>query len=95
MSSHWQPLLFSQRHHLTSVGFLFFLNEQCTQSAGEELVKTVFTLICDAEPWFVLRIVTVEKEAGLVGGAEQRLWSDWAAESINDGACLQRSTADL
>lgn len=47
------------------------------------------------EPWFVLWIVAVEEEAGLVGGAEQRLGDDWAAEPVNDRAHLQRSTADL
>lgn len=47
------------------------------------------------EPWFVLWIVAVEEEAGLVGGAEQRLGDERTAESVNDWACLQRSTADL
>lgn len=47
------------------------------------------------EPWFVLRIVTVEEETGLVGGAEQRLGDDWTTEPVNDGARLQCSTADL
>lgn len=58
-------------------------------------MQTAFTLICHVEPWFVLRIVAVEKEAGLVGGAEQRLGNDWTAEPVNDRAHLQRSTADL
>lgn len=47
------------------------------------------------EPWFVLWIVAVEEEAGLVGGAEQRLGDDWTAEPVNDRARLQGSTADL
>lgn len=47
------------------------------------------------EPWFVLWIITVKEEAGLVGGAEQRLRDDRATESVNDWARLQRSTADL
>lgn len=54
-----------------------------------------FTLICDVEPWFVLWIVTVEEEAGQVGGAEQRLGDDWATEAVDDWSGLQCSTADL
>lgn len=54
-----------------------------------------FTLIGDVKAWFVLWIVTVEEEAGLVGGAEERLGDDWTAEPVDDGARLQRSTADL
>lgn len=53
------------------------------------------TLIYDVKAWFVLRIVTVEKEAGLVRGAEQRLGDGWTAVSVDDGARLQGSTADL
>lgn len=37
----------------------------------------------------------MEEEAGLVGGAEQRLGDGWTAEPVDDGARLQRSTADL
>lgn len=37
----------------------------------------------------------MEKEAGLVRGAEQRLGDEWTAVSVDDGARLQRSTADL
>lgn len=47
------------------------------------------------EAWFVLRIVTVKKEAGLVRGAEQWLGDERTAVSVDDGARLQRSTADL
>lgn len=47
------------------------------------------------ETWFVLWIVTVEKEAGLVRGAEQRLGDERAAVPVDDGARLQRSAADL
>lgn len=53
------------------------------------------TLKSDVEARFVLWIVTVEKEAGLVRGAEQWLGDEWTAVSVNDGARLQRSTADL
>lgn len=59
------------------------------------LLEATFTLIRDVEPGFVLWIVTVEKKAGLVGGAEQRFGHDWAAESVNDRARLQCSTTDL
>lgn len=37
----------------------------------------------------------MEKEAGLVRGAEQRLGDGGAAVSVDDGARLQGSTADL
>lgn len=47
------------------------------------------------ESWFVLGIVTVEEEAGLVGGAEQRLGDDRPTEAVDDRAGLQRSAADL
>lgn len=47
------------------------------------------------EPWFVLWVVAVEEEAGLVGGAEQRLGDDRAAEPVDHRAHLQCSTADL
>lgn len=70
-------------------------SNQCKQDAGEVLLEVMFTLIGDVEPWLVLRVVTVEKKAGLMGGAEQRLGDDRTAESVDDGAHLQRSTADL
>lgn len=60
-----------------------------------KLVKAPCTLICDVKAWFVLRIVAVEEEAGLVGGAEQRFGEEWTTEAINDRAGLQTSTADL
>lgn len=75
--------------------WVLLANDQFTRDAGEELAETIFTLICDVEPWFVLWIVTVEEEAGLVGGAEQRLGDDWTAEPVDDRAGLQRSAADL
>lgn len=53
------------------------------------------TLKSDVEAWLVLWIVTVEKEAGLVRGAEQWLGDERAAVSIDDRARLQRSAADL
>lgn len=94
----WQKLLFLSKARAQSdicSCFLCLANDQCTQNVGEELVETTFTLICDVEPWFVLWIVTVEEEAGLVSGAEQRLGDDWTAEPVNDRAQLQYSTADL
>ena len=37
----------------------------------------------------------MEKEAGLVGGAKQRLGDDWSAEPVNHRAGLHVATADL
>ncbi len=91
---HWKQLLFSEKAQSDACSCFLSLAKH-TQDIGEELVETTFTLICDVEPWFVLWIVTVEEEAGLVGGAEQRLGDEWTAEPVNDRARLQRSTADL
>lgn len=52
-------------------------------------------MICDVEAGFVLRVVTVEEEAGLVGGAEEGFRDDRSAKPINHRAGLQSATADL
>lgn len=71
------------------------LNKWSVYRIGTCINDRTFTLICDVEPWLVLWIVAVEEEAGLVGGAEQRLGDEWTAEPVDDRARLQRSTANL
>lgn len=53
------------------------------------------TLIDNVEARFVLGIVTVEEESGLMGGAEQRAWNHWATEPINHCSRFQASTPHL
>lgn len=53
------------------------------------------TLVRDVEAGLVLRVVAVEEEGGLVGGAEERLGDERPAEAVDDRAGLQRAAADL
>lgn len=55
----------------------------------------VCTLVCYVEARFVLRVVAVEEEAGLVRGAEQRLGDGRPAEAVDHRARLQRPAADF
>lgn len=47
------------------------------------------------ETGFVLRVVAVEDEARLVGGAEKRLGNDGAAEPVHHGAWIWTPTPNL
>lgn len=53
------------------------------------------TLVRDVETRLILRVVAVEEETGLVGGAEERLGDERPAEAVDDRAGLQRAAADL
>lgn len=52
-------------------------------------------MVCDVEAGLVLRVVAVEEERGLVGGAEERLGDQRPTEAVDDRAGLQRAAADL
>ena len=71
-----------------------FLDE-CTQDVRQERVETTFTLICDVEPWFVLWVVAVEEESGLMGGAKERVGQHRATGPINHCARLQVPASHL
>ena len=60
-----------------------------------KIAPRIITLVCDVETRLVLRVIAVEEEAGLVGGAKQRLGDDWSAEPVNHRAGLHVATADL
>lgn len=47
------------------------------------------------ETGFVLRVVTVKEEAGLVGRAEERFWNNRPAEPIDHRARVQRPATDF
>lgn len=47
------------------------------------------------EARLVLRVVAVEEERGLVGGAEERLGDQRPTEAVDDRAGLQGAAADL
>lgn len=52
-------------------------------------------MVRDVEAGLVLRVVAVEEEGGLVGGAKERLGEQGSAEAVDDRAGLQRAAADL
>ncbi len=47
------------------------------------------------ETGFVLRVVAVKEEAGLVGRAEERFWNNGPAEPIDHRARVQRPASDF
>ncbi len=47
------------------------------------------------ETGFVLRVVAVKEEAGLVGRAEERFWNNGPAEPIDHRARVQRPATDF
>lgn len=59
------------------------------------MAELTFTLVRDVEPRLVLWVVAVEKEGGLMGGAEERFRDNRTAEPVNHRARFQCSTSDL
>lgn len=96
MFPHWQQRLLLEEAAGTRLLLFSFSsgNDHCKHDVGE-LTESTFTLIHDVEPGFVLRVVAVEKKAGLVGGAEQRLWNDRPTEAVNHTPRLHCSTSNL
>lgn len=72
-----------------------FLSVPTPKKRQERVRNAAGTLIRDVEARLVLRVVAVEEEAGLVGGAEERLGHQRPAEAVDDRAGLQRAAADL
>lgn len=53
------------------------------------------TLVCNVKSRFILRIITVEEEAGFMRGAEQRLGNLRPTEPVNHRSSLRRPASDL
>lgn len=61
----------------------------------EQGSRTLLTFIGDVKAGFVLWIIAVEEEAGLVGGAKERLRDDRTAEPVNHWATVWGATPNL